>query len=291
MKHFTLFATLCSAFLTTATLQAQTADTVVVKQAHEVVVITNDSLQTIHIKGQGTDPSFRYSNTLQTHGNASVRTSQSRPLDFTSLSLGSRTSGRINSTIEMTISPRIGLVTALGAPEGLDIDIAGSKELALDKILTYRMMPVRSPHAFSVDFGLNWKNFRMTDRLRFFKDAEGTTQLVNYPTGSEPKFSRLKVFSMTLSFFYHCRVSRSFRFSVGPMVNFNTYGSLKTRYFVAGQKQKETQKDVHISPVTLDLMAKVRVYGIGMYVKYSPCQTFKSSYGPKFSSLSFGLYF
>lgn len=291
MKHAIRLSALCCALLAPIALQAQTTDTVVVKQAHEVVIVTNDSLHAIHIKGQGSDTTYRYNSTFQTSPNASARMTQSRTLDFTSLTLGSRSSGRTSTDIAVTICPRIGFVTALGAPTGLDIDVAGSKELALDNVLTYRITRYQSPHAFSVNFGLNWKNFRMTDRLRFLKGTDGTTALANYPAGTEPKFSRLKVFSLTLSFLYHHRVSRNVKFSVGPMLNFNTYGSLKTRYFVEGHKEKEMQKDLHLSPVTIDLMAQVKLYGIGLYVKYSPCQTFKSNYGPKFTSLSFGVYF
>ena len=79
-------------------------------------------------------------------------------------------------------------------------------------------------------------------------------------------------------------------FSLGPVVNLNTYGSLKTRYKLNGQKVKDVDTNVRVNPITIDFMGTVTVKGVpDIYFKYSPCNLLRGNYGPKFSTLSFGL--
>ena len=149
-------------------------------------------------------------------------------------------------------------------------------------------------HYLSVGFGLDWRNYRMTNQHRFVKDDNGNISVEGYPNGSNPKFSRIKVLSLTVPFQYHYYLKgNSFikGFSFGPVLNFNTYSSIKTRYSVNGEKQKEFAKDLHKNPVTVDFMVKLRMKYFGFYAKYSPCNVLDTTYGPKFKSVSFGVYF
>ena len=107
--------------------------------------------------------------------------------------------------------------------------------------------------------------------------------------GADIKFSRLKVFSLTIPFMINQALSKNVVFSVGPVINFNTHASLKTRYILNGEKVKETDNNIHQNRMTIDLMAKLRFKSIGIYAKYSPSDMLNTEFGPKFRSLSTGI--
>ena len=137
-------------------------------------------------------------------------------------------------------------------------------------------------------FGMTWRNYRMTGRTRFIKDGDKLV-LGAYPEGSDIKFSRLKVFSLTVPFMINQSLGRKVVFSVGPVVNFNTHASLKTRYTLNGEKVKEKNNNIHQNRMTVDLMAKLRFNSLGVYAKYSPSDMLNTDFGPKFRSFSTGI--
>lgn len=110
-----------------------------------------------------------------------------------------------------------------------------------------------------------------------------------YPEGANVEFSRLKVFSWIVPLTFTYRLDRNVRFSFGPVINFNTYASLKTRYKIDGKKHKDFSKHLKHTATSVDLMAKFSYRALGVYVKYSPCNVLKSDWGPEFSGLSTGL--
>jgi hypothetical protein len=114
-------------------------------------------------------------------------------------------------------------------------------------------------------------------------------KLADYPEGAEVKFSRLKVFSWTMPFMLNYDFNRKIDFSFGPVLNFNTHASLKTRYTLDGKKEKETAKDLHQNRVTVDLLATFGVGSIGIYAKYSPCKVLNTDFGPDFRGFSAGM--
>ena len=65
--------------------------------------------------------------------------------------------------------------------------------------------------------------------------------------------------------------------------------TLKTRYTLDGERYKDMQRDVHINPTNVNLMATVSWSWIGLYARYTPSSAFDTDYGPKFHSLSVGV--
>lgn len=173
----------------------------------------------------------------------------------------------------------------------MNTKMSASREITLPNIIGIGWRPWRNNHRFSVGVGINWKNFRMTGKTRFIK--EGQNLITGpYPDGADIKFSRLKVFSWTFPFLYQVDFGRKDHcsFQIGPVVNFNTYGSLKTRFVNAeGRKEKLIDKNIHHNPVTVDLMAELNFYGVGYYIKYSPCDMLDTDFGPEFQFLSMGI--
>lgn len=182
----------------------------------------------------------------------------------------------------------IGLAAATDQAEGMDAKMAnGGVEFTLNKLLSWQYKPYKSGRV-ELNFGVNWRNFRMKGDNRFLKDGNNLT-IAPYPTGAEIKFSRVKVFSMTLELMYRQKLAKHIDIGVGPVVNFNTHGSIKTRYKVDGEKKKETSSNIHQNTVTADFKAEVGIRPLAFYIKYSPMNILDTNYSPGFHPFSAGI--
>ena len=285
---------LFAAMMVTATTAFATEnDTLIIEKPQRVTIITSDSLQSIRVKGKEGDNHFDYQNTIQLIDSNYVSTETYNKSLWDLMPFGQKNEDDDDNT-ELVMSLAAGFCTAVGTPDGISIPVGPSWEIDWTIAEFRYRLKEKMRHYLSVGFGLDWRNYRMTNQHRFVKDDNGNISVEGYPNGSNPKFSRIKVLSLTVPFQYHYYLKgNSFikGFSFGPVLNFNTYSSIKTRYSVNGEKQKEFAKDLHKNPVTVDFMVKLRMKYFGFYAKYSPCNVLDTTYGPKFKSVSFGVYF
>ena len=165
--------------------------------------------------------------------------------------------------------------------------MGASYEISVDNLLKFRynLLPATS---VSLGAGVSWRNYRMTGHTRFVKEGNNIV-LDSYPEGADIKFSRLKIFSITVPFMVNQAIGRKAVLSLGPVVNINTYGSLKTRYVLNDEKIKEQSKNIRQNSATIDFMAKLRLGKIGIYAKYSPSDVLNTAFGPEFNSFSTGV--
>ena len=262
-------------------------DTVVVERPRKVRIITGDSVQSVEVWGKEDNASYHYVSNIQLVDSNYVSTSAINDDTWSFSIAGFSKPGRKKSQTECTTYFIMGFNNAVGMPTGADIQPFKSWELWW-VIADFTFRPWRNNHAFSLGVGIDWRNFRMTDDLRFVKDNRAVA-LDAYPKGSNPEFSRIKVFSVNFPIRYKYE-GKWVGFSLGPVVNFNTYGSLKTSYSMDGHKLKDVDKGVRVAPVTLDFMGTLSIRGIpDFYFKYSPCYLLRDGYGPKFRTLSFGI--
>lgn len=262
-------------------------DTLVVEKPNSVKIITTDSLQTVVIDGSSDNPHYKYQNTIQIVDSnyVSVSSINRETWDF-SFGFLNRNHKKKSETNEVRMDLLIGFCSAPGMPAVADIRPFSSWEIwwiVSDAVFR----PWANNHAFSIGVGLDWRNYRMTDEYRFVK-SDNHLSIVDYPADAHPKFSRIKVFSINFPMRYRFN-TKHFNFSLGPVININTYSSIKTRYTIDDVKYKDVSKDVRANPVTVDFMGTLGVKGLNVYFKYSPCNVISSSYGPKFKSLSFGI--
>ncbi len=267
------------------------SDTVItINNAELVTIEESDSVLGIEVRGGNGSSEFYYSHRKELGAVATVVAKErSGGWDFKIPFQGARDSHRSSSKYSICISgPSIGWVTALNAPDGMDVDMGASYEIMWENMLNFRYSLAGGAMQFSVGLGLNWKNFRMTGRTCFVKE-DNSLLLGAYPEGADIQFSRIKVFSLMVPFMYHQRIYKNISFSAGPVLNFNTHASLKTRYKLDGKKFKETNNHIHHNRVTVDLMARLSFRAVGFYVKYSPCEVLNTDFGPKFTALSAGV--
>lgn len=144
-------------------------------------------------------------------------------------------------------------------------------------------------HTLNYGVGLCWKNLSMT-KERMLMDGEGKIGSSEaWPEHSDPKVSKLRVFSFTLPVTYSCDIASGFGFTVGPVVNFNAWSSIVNKYRLNDEKQKDKYKGVRCNPVTVDLMCQLNFREIGAYVKYSPMNLMDTDYWPGFKCWAIGL--
>lgn len=288
-----LFLTLMAA-VTTAF--AAENDTLVIEKPQRVTIITGDSLQSIRVKGKEGDNSFDYQNTIQLIDSNYVSTETYNKSLWDLMPFGKKKDceKRGNMQFALIASFSVGFTTAVGAADGVNIPVGPSWEFMWD-IAQIQVRPWKERnHYFYTGFGLDWRNYRMTDQNRFVEQPDGQIVATPYPQGSNPDFSRIKVLSLTVPFTYGFFPFKQglFRgFEIGPVLNFNVYSSIKTRYSIDGEKQKDITKGLHRNPVTVDFMVKLQMKYFNIYAKYSPCNVLDTVYGPKFRSVSFGVGF
>ena len=97
------------------------------------------------------------------------------------------------------------------------------------------------------------------------------------------------MFALTATLRYEHSFGDGYAIGFGPVLNYNAYASIKTKYKLAGEKHTRMEKNIRQRPLTIDWMLNVSIDDIPFYVKYSPNDVLKDG-GVKFRSLSFGLY-
>ncbi len=189
-----------------------------------------------------------------------------------------------------------GFAKAVGSDAGnMDLNMGASLEVGFEPVrYTWRSKSRKT--YFGVGVSFNWRNYRTTGRSRFFRDVTNTLTLAPYPDGaSNTESSRIKVFSVGIPFTYGFNFHHNWRADISATLQFNTHATAQSAYSIADTDQgvthhiKERYNDIHQSLVGVDLKAQVHWSGLGVYVKYSPCNVLDATYGPKFSAVTTGL--
>jgi len=196
------------------------------------------------------------------------------------------------STSEVKWSPSssisFGFIGGVNQAEDVNIDMGESYEIEWGDVISGKVRIGRKDFV-RIGLGFDWRNYRVTDFKMFSKDERGIITMQDYPEGMEPKFSRIHTFSLSVPLKYYRYFNKKVYFAVGPELYFTPYGSLKTRYYDNGEKKKITAGNVHQNHFSVGVGAEIIVHHIGIYYKYNPFNVLRSSYGPKFSSMTVGI--
>ena len=291
MKKLTI---LCLLALT-AQAKAADNDTLTINSPRKVSIITGDSVQKVKVYGREGDENYTYESSIQlVDSNYVSETTINKDWGFSVGIIGNRgMEGYPYSGNSLSMRLGFGLCSAIGADAPVSVSTTSSWEI-IWTIAEWSHYDIGCNDGFSAGFGIGWRNYRMTGFDYFSKGDEGVVSVEHYPAGYEPNFSRIKVFSLQVPIIWNHRFGKRWGFALGPVINFNTYASIKNRYTDAnGQKHKDIIKHIHQKPVTVDLMLNVNVLNwVNFYCKYSPMNILQSSFanGTNFQSLSFGIY-
>lgn len=171
--------------------------------------------------------------------------------------------------------------------EPYDFSVQNSYEIFADIELGSHNVTRRSSFAFGL--GLSWKNFSMTGRESMVKDDSGNISVRPYPEKADPRVSKLRVVSVTMPLTYSCALGKGWGFTLGPVLNFNAYGSIVNKYALDGEKQKDKYKKIHSNAFTVDLMYQLNIQRVTLFVKYCPMPLMDKSYWPDWRYASAGV--
>ncbi|MDE5870794.1 MAG: hypothetical protein K2H22_02460 [Muribaculaceae bacterium] len=187
----------------------------------------------------------------------------------------------------------IGLTDALGQTGGGGLQ--WSKSFEIDWLSCINVGYEFSRSRIYFGLGFDWRNYKATAFGRWLEpDGNGGVRWGSAPEGASVRFSRLKVFSLQLPLMYVWRIPKSFlKWRMGPILNFNTYSSVKGVYDdPAGNRCEYFTKDFERRPVTIDFFASLSYHdAVGIYVRYSPMKVLKAASPINFTPLSLGFTF
>ena len=269
---------------------AQT-DTLVINHPQKVTVISNDSLQKVLVNGKQGDDDYVYQNTIRlvdANYESNVSISREHWELIPSVKIGRQHESRQSSNA-MTAHLGVGFTCPTRVDERIDFSTFKSWEFFATVVQWDHFFDRHEHNILSLGLGIDWRNYRMTDDLLFTKAPDGNVTVEKFPLEFEPKFSRIKVFSLTATLRYEHDFGDGFAIGFGPVFNYNAYASIKTRYKLLGDKVKHMEKNIRQRPFTIDWMLNISIADVPFYVKYSNDNVLKDS-GIKFRSLSFGIY-
>ena len=186
----------------------------------------------------------------------------------------------------------VGFTAPTNVPSGMSFATFRSWELQWT-IVQYEYRPKNKWQTYSIGIGLNWRNYVLKTDKAFYKGGNGEIGLTDWNPQYSDKHSNIHVASISVPILFTQKFDKEghFKLSLGPFVNFNTSADITNRYSMGDDDVKVSTNHIGQRPVTIDFMGIFRVYGVGLYCKYSPNSVLKSGRGPQFRSLSFGLYF
>ena len=197
--------------------------------------------------------------------------------------------GEDDDQLEATAHLGIGFVSPTNVSSGMEFPFGKSWEFFFTPIVFELYMNKAKGDLISLGLGFDWRNYRMTNDTRFIATGDGKVVLGAYPAGAEPQFSRVKVFSLSFPLLYEHKFNRQWGLGIGPVFNWNTYGSIKTRYKLDGEKHKYVEKHIGQRKFTVDAMFILENPIVDLYLKYSPMDVLNDN-DLKFQSLSIGVY-
>ena len=144
-----------------------------------------------------------------------------------------------------------------------------------------------------IGLGLDWRNYKATADARWLQpNGNGGVEWGDAPEGANVRATQLKVFSLQLPLMYTWRIPKSYlKWRMGPILNFNTYSSIKGIYDDSASNRCEYfTKNFGRRPVTVDLFASLSYQNVlGVYVRYSPMRVLNDASPINFTPLSLGI--
>jgi len=291
-----LFILLLLAISATANaVEVSENDTLTILKPKKVRIITGDSIQKIKVYGREGEDKYTYESKILLVDSNYVSEQSINKETWSFDFVKSKSHGTGYPLKQKNLSSRLGFGLCYGA----NADYKGPQSVGSSWEIMWTIAEIEKygygkHNGFSIGFGINWRNFRMDGRSKFVKLDDGTITEEGLPAGYDNDFSRIKVFSLTIPVMWKYR-TKSVTFGLGPVLNINTYASIKNRYWDAdGEKHKQIFKKIHQRPITVDIMAEVSFHNwFSIYGKFSPMTILNSTYANdvNFQPVSFGIYF
>lgn len=142
---------------------------------------------------------------------------------------------------------------------------------------------------FEIGAGFGESRYSSMDGFAYEKVGD---RLVLSPVqeGIREKESSLSIASFHVPVLYNQHIGKDFMFSLGAIMNFNTYAKATTKLTTAdNQSHTITYKGLQQNLFTVDAYASVDICGIGLFAKWSPMKLFNQKFGPELKGFTVGL--
>lgn len=294
MKLNILIISVLALATTTVAKASETTDTIATDTVVEVlnphkIIITerSDGGISLEVKGSGNNSKFRYNYSTRQERNAVAGDS----IDDFKIPFLSSLSGRKNTSqkkVSVEWFESIGMYYGFTAMSGAG-DLGNMGSSAEFGLLNPLSMSIVFPHSWRIDTGVGfgWKNYRMDSNNRFVKDDDGRLAIAGYEPDTYSHLSRLKIFCLDVPVIARKNFG-GLSLCAGAVLDFNVYGSMLTRYRQNEKEIKISEKGINQRKVTVDFVAALQYYDVGIYVKYNPSTVLKSGNLPEFRSFSIG---
>ncbi|MCQ2229402.1 MAG: hypothetical protein MJZ13_06610 [Bacteroidales bacterium] len=184
----------------------------------------------------------------------------------------------------------VGFNKAIDSPSDMfDNDMGRSIELGFTFVEESKV--ISENVAFTAGFGLNWRNFKLTDDNWMHK-CGGYVEMSEIPAKWELEYSKLRVFGFSLPMVVELQQKhgRGFHGYVGAAADFRLAKRVVNVYYDDQDvHHKNTRKHVRTLPVGCDVVAQVGYRDLAVYAKYSPVRLFEEGRGPIDKALTVGL--
>lgn len=265
--------------------QAADNDTLVINRPQKVTIITNDSLLNIKVKGREGDNDYVYEETAHMVGSNFVRERSDNGNNLPKVPIGKDD----DSKMDLTAHLGFGFILPQKVSSGMDYSFGQSGEIFFTPLVFDLYMNKTKGDLISLGFGLDWRDYRMKNDVRFIKGQDGKVALGSYPQGAKPKFSRILVFGLSMPLIYQHQFNKHWGFGLGPVFNWNTYATIKTKYKMDGGTHEFKEKKINQQKFTIDAMVMLSNPVLDLYMKYCPMDVLKDS-DVKFQTLTIGFY-
>lgn len=141
---------------------------------------------------------------------------------------------------------------------------------------------------FEIGLGFGMKRLLANGGYNYMKVGDAI-QLLPVVAGHDVKISRLDVWSFHLPLLYNQSIYKEISFSVGGVLNFNTYAKSNLQYYDGNHRYKTEFKHLQQNFFTADVYASLNVWGIGVYGSWSPMKLFKNGFGPEVKAFTLGV--
>lgn len=187
----------------------------------------------------------------------------------------------------------VGLTSAVGQTGGGGLQ--WSKSFEINWLSCFNVGYKFSRSRIYFGLGFDWRNYRATAFGQWLEpDGDGGIRWGRAPEGAYVKYTRIKVFSLQLPLMYTWSLPNTcLKWRMGPILNFNTYSSIKGVYDdLDGNRCEYFTKDFDRRPVTVDFFGSLSYCNtLGVYLRYSPMKVLKDHSPVNFTPFSIGLTF
>lgn len=142
---------------------------------------------------------------------------------------------------------------------------------------------------FEIGAGFGMSRYSSMDGF-FYEKSDDQLILSHLPEEINKKESSLSIGSFHIPVLYNQYIGKHCMFSIGAIMNFNTYAKATTKLMTSDKQYLTTTcKGLQQNLFTVDAYASVDLWGIGLFAKWSPMELFNQKFGPELKGFSIGI--